>query len=71
MSVLPNILEQDDSFISDALRVSDTCLYDYSNTIILKTTVNYITSTKNLMILLLRFKSNSKVFLEIYVKSSV
>ena len=71
MSVLPNILEQDDSFISDALLVSDTCLYDYSNTIILKTTVNYITSTKNLMILLLRFKSNSKVFLEIYVKSSV
>ena len=71
MSVLPNILEQDDSFISDALLFSDTCLYDYSNTIILKTTINYITSTKNLMILLLRFKSNSKVFLEIYVKSSV
>lgn len=71
MSVLPNILEQDDSFISDALLVSDTCLYDYSNTIILKTTISYITSTKNLMILLLRFKSNSKVFLEIYAKSSV
>ena len=39
-------LEQSDSFINNVLFFSDTSSEDYSNTIILNATINYITSTK-------------------------
>ena len=42
---------------------------DSSNTIILNTTINYITSTKRFIILNLNFKRNNKTFLEINLKS--
>ena len=45
-SVLPNILEQSDSFINNVLFFGDTSLDDSSTTIILNATINYITSTK-------------------------
>ena len=45
-SVLGNILEQKDSFIINVLLLGDTCLNGSSNTIILNTTINYITSTE-------------------------
>ena len=37
--VLPNILEQSDSFINNVLLFSDTCLDDSSNTVILNVTI--------------------------------
>ena len=45
-SVHPNILEQSDSFIENVLLFVDTSFDDFSNTIILNTTINDITSTK-------------------------
>ena len=45
-SIIPNILEQNGFFISNALLFGDTTLNDPSNTIILNMTVDYIMSTK-------------------------
>ena len=45
-SVLPNILEQSDSFVNNVLLFGDTSLDGSSNTIILNATINYITSIK-------------------------
>ena len=45
-SVLPNILEQSDSFINSVLFFGVTSLDDSPNTIMLNTTINYITSTE-------------------------
>ena len=44
-SVLPNILEQSDSFINNVLLLGDTSLDNSLNTIILNATIKYVTST--------------------------
>ena len=61
-SVLPNILEQSDSFINNILLFGDTPLDDSSNTIILNPTINYISSTKRFDGSIFMFKRN-KAFL--------
>ena len=48
-SVLPNILEQSDSFINNVFLLGDISLYDSSSKTILNTTINYITSAKKVL----------------------
>ena len=45
-SILPNILEQSDSFINNVLLFGDTSLDDSSNKIIQNVVINHVTSTK-------------------------
>ena len=61
---LPNILEQSDSFINSVLFFGVTSLDDSPNTIMLNTTINYITSTErfDLFLYIYMHYKNSKTF---------